>query len=126
MFELNSDRELSIFNQTLEIFFTYLTADNLKEKGYKQFYDIKYDLNNQFKRHLMDFKYIVTNNDRMKYDINKNKYVIESSSSLFNGELVNYYNKGVSYNTSYEKFSAPYLAIAVSSPVFFFTRPTWS
>lgn len=108
LFESNSDRELSVFNKTLEIFFTYLTANNLKSKGYKEFYDVKYNLNNQFKRHLTDFKYIVTNCDKIKYDFNENKYEIESSSSLFNGELVNYYNKGVSYKQMLEPFMSIY------------------
>ena len=108
LFELCADRKPSIFNQTLEIFFTYLTADALKEKGYKEFYDVKYDLYNQFKRYITDFQYIVGNYDKMKYDFNNNNYKIESSSSLFNGELVNYYSKGVSYKNMLEPFTGVY------------------
>ncbi len=98
LFESNNNRKTSVFNKTLETFFTLVSSDVLFEKGYKEFYNIRVGLYNSFKYKMDDFKYISYNASSIKYNNETDKYSIPEVSSMFDAEMTNYYKKDVSYD----------------------------
>lgn len=98
----------SKFSKTLEIFFYLIYSDLLKENNYKAHYDIKYNIYDNFKSRLNEFKYITNSSNNLVYNSNNSKFVINRDSSLYDGEMVAMFKRGVSYNRINSSFVNTY------------------
>lgn len=98
----------SKFSKALEIFFYLTYSDLLKKHNYKNHYNIKYNVYNDFKSDLNEFIYITNNIDNLNYDCDNSKFFITRESSLYDGEMVAMFKRGVSYNRINNSFVNTY------------------
>lgn len=89
----------SIYEWTLEIFYYLIASDILKDKYYRDSYDIKYQVFNSLKAGLKEFEFIAYNNDSLEYDEDTKNYHISIQSSIYDNEMVQSYYKSINYKS---------------------------
>ena len=94
-----NNRNDSIYDLTLEIYYFLIASDILKNKYYQDSYKIKYNVFNSLKAGLNEFEFITYHNDDLEYNKQTSNYRITKKSSMFDEELAQNFYKSIDYDS---------------------------